>query len=101
MRGPDLGGHEHVVAPDPRGAQALADLAFVLIDLGGVDVAIAELQRLLDQPRAGSSAQLPGAEPDRRNLRAAGLDELHVRVLRINRLPLCPSAVAMPTEGGN
>jgi hypothetical protein len=49
MRGPDLGRHEHIVALDPGGAQAIADLAFVLVDLRGVDVAIAEPQRLLDQ----------------------------------------------------
>ena len=61
MGGPDLGRHEYLVAPDPRGAQALADLALVLIDLRGVDVAITEPQRLLDQTRAGSPAQLPGA----------------------------------------
>ena len=62
---------------DARSAQALADLAFVLVDLRGVDVAIAELDRLLDQPRAGSPAQLPGAEPDRRDFCAIGFDELH------------------------
>ena len=42
MGGPDLGRHEYLVASDPRGAQTLADLALVLIDLRGVDVAIAE-----------------------------------------------------------
>ena len=81
MRGPDLGGHEQFVALDSRGAQAVADLALVLIDLRGVDMAIAEPQRLLDQTRAGSSAQLPGAEPDRGDVGAVGLDELHGRIL--------------------
>ena len=46
MRGPDLGGDEHLDRASRRGAQALADLAFVLVDLRGVDVAIAEPQRL-------------------------------------------------------
>lgn len=39
--GPHLRGHEHIVAPDAGSAQAIADLAFVLINLGGVDMAIA------------------------------------------------------------
>ena len=30
MGGPDLGGHEYVVAADPRGAQALADALWLL-----------------------------------------------------------------------
>ena len=81
MGGPDLGGDEDLVALDAGGAQALADLALVLVDLRGVDVAIAEPQRLLDQPRAGASAQFPGAEPDRRDSGAIGLDEVHRRIL--------------------
>src|SRR3984885_6793387 len=77
MRGPDLGGHEHIIAFDAGRAQAFTDLAFVVIDLGSVDVAIAELYRLLDQTRASSSAQFPGAQPDGGNVGAVGLDELH------------------------
>jgi hypothetical protein len=41
MRGPHLGGHEHLLAIDPGGTQSVAYLAFVLVDLGGVDMAIA------------------------------------------------------------
>src|SRR3954453_20401851 len=77
MRGPHLGGHEHLVAVDAGGTQSLAYLAFVLVDLGAVDMAIAEPQRLLDHSRAGAAAQLPGAEPDCRNSCAVGLNELH------------------------
>src|SRR5260370_257039 len=77
MGGPDFGRDEHIIASHSRSAQALADLAFVLIDLRGVDVAVAESQRLFDQTRAGSPAELPGAEPDRGNFGAVGLDELH------------------------
>jgi hypothetical protein len=77
VRGPNLGGHKHLVAIDAGSAQALADRAFILIDLRGVDMAIAESQRLLDQARAGPPAQLPGAEPDCRNLCAVGFNELH------------------------
>ena len=53
---PDLGRHEYLVAPDPRSAQPVADLAFVLVGLCGVDVAITKLQRLLDQACAASPA---------------------------------------------
>ncbi len=85
--GPHLGGDEHVLAPDARGAQAFADLALVLIGLRGVDVAIAQPERLLDQSRAGSSAQLPGAQPDRGNFGAIGLDIQH-QGTRTNQAPL-------------
>ena len=68
MVGPDLGGDEHFIAADAGGPHAVADLALVVVDLGGVDVAIAESQRLLDDARAGPAAQLPGPEPDRRDL---------------------------------
>lgn len=56
MRGPDLGGEEDLIALHARGTQALADLAFVLVHLRGVDVAIAEPDRLLDEPRTDASA---------------------------------------------
>ena len=59
--GPDLGRHEYLVTSNLRGAQAFSDLALIFIDLRGVDVAITEPQRLLDQARAGSPAQFPGA----------------------------------------
>src|ERR1700730_14655737 len=99
MGGPELGGHEHILAPDLRGAQALADLAFVLIDLRGVDVAIAELQRLLDQTRAGSPAPVPGAAPNGGVFSAVGVNDLHRRYSD-KPSPLCPARVTLPTEGG-
>src|SRR5258705_13096384 len=77
MSGPDLGRHEHFISPDPRRTQALADLAFVIIGLRGIDVTIAEPDGLLDQACAGSPAQLPGPEPDRRDFCAVGFNELH------------------------
>ena len=79
MAGPHLCGDEHLVAGNAGGAQPFADFTLVLVDLRGVDMAIAEPQRLLDQPRAGAPAQLPGAEPDCGNFDAFGLDELHQR----------------------
>jgi len=77
MRRPHLCGHEHVVALDPGCAQPLANFALVLVDLGRIDMAIAELQSLLDDASAGASTQLPGAKPDRRDLCAACLDKIH------------------------
>src|SRR5258708_6649061 len=77
MRRPDFGGHEHFVAPDSGGPDSVAHLALVLVNLRGVDVAIAKLERLLHQACAGSSAQLPRAKPDRRDFCAASLNELH------------------------
>jgi hypothetical protein len=68
MCGPHFRGHKHIVAVDAGSTQAVANLAFVLIDLSGIDMAIAEPERLLDQTRAGSPAQFPRAEPDRRIL---------------------------------
>ena len=82
MRRPHLGGDEHLVARDARGAQRLADLALVVVHLRRVDVAIAEPQRLLDDARAGAPAQLPGAETDQRNTRAVRVDDLHHKVPR-------------------
>ena len=83
MRGPDLGGDEHLLALDARGAQPLADFALVVVHLRGIDVAVAEPQRLLDQPCAGAPAQVPGAETDQRDARAMGFDHLHDRILRL------------------
>src|SRR5258708_36531804 len=77
MRRPDFGAHEHFVAPDSGGPDSVAHLALVLVNLRGVDVAIAKLERLLHQACAGSSEQLPRAKPDRRDFCAASLNELH------------------------
>src|ERR1700761_4173386 len=98
MRGPDFRRHEHVVAPDARGAQPVTNLALVLIDLRGIDVAIAEPQRLLDQSRTGASAQLPGAQPDRGNDGAVGLDEQLHGWIPGGSSPLCRAAAALPNQ---
>src|SRR5215217_3210335 len=97
MRRPDLGGEEDLIALHARGAQALADLAFVFVHLRGVDVAIAEPQRLLDDPRTGASAQLPGAQPDRRNSCAIGFDKQHGLHPRTGP-PLWAAETAVPTD---
>src|SRR5258708_39837185 len=79
MGGPDFCRDEHIVAPDPRSAQAFADLAFVLISLRGVDVAVAGPPRLLHQTCAGSSPQFPSTQPDSGNFGGLGLDQMHRR----------------------
>ena len=56
MARPDFRGHEHVVALGARGAKAFANLALVFVELRGIDVAIAEPQRLLDDAGAGAAA---------------------------------------------
>ncbi len=74
---PDFGGDEDVAARNAGGTQPLPHLTFVFVDLGRVDMAVADAQRLFDHARAGASAQFPVAEPDRRNGRAVCVDELH------------------------
>ena len=95
MGGPDLGGHEDIVALDPRGAQCIADLAFVLVNLRVVNVTIAEPDGLLDHARAGTPAQFPSAQSGRGNGCAVGFDKQH---RRIPDRPLCPAATPMPTQ---
>src|SRR3989304_4835056 len=58
------------------GAHPLAHLALIVVHLRGVDVAIAEADRLLDNARAVAPAQRPGAEPDKRNTETFRLDKL-------------------------
>ena len=79
-RGARWSGHTFVVTNTcargtPDDAQPLADLALVAVHLGGVDVAVAEAQRLLDHPHAGALAQIPRPEADRGNACAIGFDE--------------------------
>jgi hypothetical protein len=78
MRRPDLRGDENVVAFEAGGARPLAHVALVVIHLRGVDVAVAEPQRLLDDARAGAALQFPGAQPEERNAGAMRLDYRHV-----------------------
>ena len=47
----------------------------VAVHRGGVDVAIAQTQRLLDHARAAFAAQIPGAETDQWNAGAAGFND--------------------------
>ena len=76
VRRPYLRGDKDVLARDACGAQPLPHLAFVIVKLGGVDVPVAELQRLLDDARTGAPAQFPGAESDHRDARAVRFDDV-------------------------
>jgi len=40
-------------------------------------VPVADPQRLLDRPRAGPAAQIPGAETDQRDPGTVGFDKAH------------------------
>ena len=58
---------------DAAVAKRLADALLVAVGLGGVDVAVAELQRPADGVLAlGPVGHLPDAEPERRHLVAIG-----------------------------
>ena len=61
----------------PEARSRLADLALVVVHLGGIDVAVSEPQRLLDDARTSAPAQLPGAQTHERNARTFHLDEVH------------------------
>src|SRR5271168_3952500 len=67
MRRPDFGGDMNVAPLDRRSADAVADFALIIVHFGGVDMAVAEPQSLLDDARANPAAQIPGAEPEQRN----------------------------------
>src|ERR1700728_4097514 len=103
MRGPNLRGDEDIAALHARCTQPLADLAFIVVHLGRVDVAIAKPQRLLDCASTDTSAQIPCAKTQDRDARTlrfnngdVGDDRVHTptsetrRASRHDRLP--PSA---------
>jgi len=60
----DLGRHHHV-GTLARFAYALAHFSFIGIGLCRIDMAIAEMDRLLDEASAVSAVQFPSAESDR------------------------------------
>ena len=66
-----LGAEKYLVARHAGGAHAFADAALGAVLPGGVEVAIAELERLRDDLAA--IAERRGAEADRRNIGGTGL----------------------------
>jgi len=77
MRGPYLGGDENLVARDTRGPQPLAHLTLVVVHFRGIDVPVSKPQRLSDDARTSTAAQLPGTQTYERNARAFCLDDVH------------------------
>src|SRR5260370_6989760 len=70
-RGIELGGDEHLVTPNPTLARRPPDTFLVAIDLGGVNVPVAELQRpAYGVDGRGPIGDLPHAEAEQRNLLA-------------------------------
>jgi hypothetical protein len=65
---PDLGLNEDIVAVEARAADALADLALVAVGGGGVDMAVADPQRLGDR----GGRLLGGRLTPRTRVRASG-----------------------------
>src|SRR5579859_3967074 len=74
MARPDLGRDENLAARHARRPQPFADVALVVVHFGGVDVPVAEPERLLDHAGAAPPAQFPGAEPEQRYRGAVGLN---------------------------
>ena len=79
---------EHLVARDAGGAQALAVFHLVAVILGGVEMAVADLQGGLDRLHADVAFQSHGAEADLRDAGAmrfddGGFDGLHDDLLAL------------------
>ena len=90
--GRDFGHDENLLALDAGCTHALADLAFVPVHLRGVEMPIAELDRLFDDPHTVAPVQSPGAKAHGRNAAAFGFDELH------DECPLVQSATTRMTQ---
>jgi len=80
---PDLCGEEDVLALEPRGAHAFADLALIAVHLCGIEMAITEMQRRLDQFDAEIFLERQGAEAGDGNARAVTFDDLHAEFLAL------------------
>ena len=87
LRVPQLGGDEDVLAGQARGGERRADAGLVAVGGGGVDVAVAGVKRLLDDPLGVLGRDLEDAEPELGNLDAIVERESGNRQLG-HRLPL-------------
>jgi hypothetical protein len=85
----NLGRHEDVLAHKAGraqpAAQPLPHLGLVAIALGGVDVPITEAKRGLDRFDADRIHQRHSSKPDRGDLCAVGLDDIHCVFPRFGR----------------
>ncbi|MNY75231.1 hypothetical protein D3C86_2144590 [compost metagenome] len=60
---------------------SLADFGFVAVDLGGIDVVEAELQRFRQHAQHIGAGHAEGAEAERRDVGAVGIDGMHGELL--------------------
>ena len=74
---PDLRGEEELLARDPAGGEPAPDLTFVAVGARGVDVPVADRERVLDRLLALGPLDLPGAEAELGNGRALDLEGAH------------------------
>src|SRR5579875_894500 len=63
-----LGGEVHLVPRQAGGSDRLPDAALVAVPLRGVDVAVADVQRLADHLRGDLLRNLPAAKAELRDL---------------------------------
>ena len=61
----------------PEARNPLPDLALVFVELSGVNVSIAHSERLFDEARTDSTAQLPSAKTDHWNAGVMSFDNVH------------------------
>ncbi len=64
LRVPELGGDEELLAGDARGGDRGADAFLVAVGGGGVDVAVADVERPLDHLLGVLGRDLEDAEPE-------------------------------------
>lgn len=62
LAGPHLGGQVDLVTGNSAAGQHVADLGFVVIDLGGIDMAIAQLQTVGQGGKQRLALQAKGAQ---------------------------------------
>jgi hypothetical protein len=72
-----LSGHKHLLAVDAGGSNPLPDLALVFVELSGVNVSIAHSERVFDEARTDSTAQLASAKTDHWNAGVMSFDNVH------------------------
>ena len=79
---PEFCGDERLGAGDAAARQALPDAGLVAVSRGGVDMAIAGLQRRLDDVGGRAGRRLPDAEPELGNRPAVIERHLHADLFR-------------------
>ncbi len=93
-----LGGEEYLVARHAGLADALPDLGLVVIEDGGIDMAVAHFQSRADRLDADVALQRHRAEPDGRNPRTLYLNHWnHSARPRFNRAGECRAGRRMPS----